>query len=195
MGGGEVLTLASEPQYKDITKRIRGWLLESPYIGLSPESEPNPVTVFVGKLAAKILPHKQMFNPIPPEKLTQDPEVIKSIKEDKLLHGTGTLEGLSSMLERTKLLGDGKRVLNEGVRSIWLGHGTKDQGTSYEASKKWFEEQKGVEDKEFKTYEGWFHQLHADRADNREVFAADVRNWILKRSGEEGLVKGVGSKL
>lgn len=97
------------------------------------------------------------------------------------------------MLDRTALLGNGKAKLNKGVRSIWLGHGTADKGTSYEASKKWFDEQTQVEDKEFKTYEGWTHQLHADRADNRQVFAKDVADWILARCGDE--TRGDGSKL
>ena len=59
-----------------------------------------------------------------------------------------------------------------------------DKGTSYEASKKWFEQQSTVKDKEFKTYEGWFHQLHADLPDDREVFAKDVGDWILARCGD-----------
>ncbi len=48
------------------------------------------------------------------------------------------------------------------MRSLWLGHGTVDFGTSYEASRAWFNAQTGLEDKTFKTYEGWYHQLHAE---------------------------------
>jgi len=105
---------------------------------------------------------------------------------NKLNSGAGTLEGLAGMLDRTAALNLGKAKLNKGTRAIWLGHGTADLGTSYKASKKWFDEQVAVEDKEFKTYEGWFHQLHADSPDNREVFAKDVAEWILARSGEDG---------
>jgi len=192
MGGGEVITLMSDSQYEDLMPSIKGWLLESPFIAFPKGEEPSIFTVFFGRLAGKVLPHKQMYAPIPAEKCTQDPAVIADINNDKLLHGTGTLEGLAGMLDRTALLGEGKTVLNKGVKSIWLGHGNVDYGTSYEASKKWFEEQKGVQDKEFKTYEGFYHQLHADRPDNRGVFAKDVGDWILARSGE---TKGDGSKL
>ncbi len=33
MGGGEALILASDPQHADLVKNVRGWLLESPFIG------------------------------------------------------------------------------------------------------------------------------------------------------------------
>lgn len=186
MGGGEALILASDPEYKDLVKSIRGWVLESPFIGFPEGTAPNPVVVFAGRLAGRVLP--KMHRPgsgLPAEILTRDPLVIASLKEDTLLHGNATLEGLSGMLDRTSLLNSGNAKLNEGVKSVWLGHGTKDQATSYEDSKKWFERQTQVEDKEFKTYEGWWHQLHADREEDRKVFQKDVGDWILARVGAE----------
>ncbi|KAH8665100.1 lysophospholipase-like protein [Tricladium varicosporioides] len=185
MGGGEALMLASEPKYEDLMPSIRGWVLESPFIAFPKGFEPNSLTVFFGKLAGKVLPHMHRQSPLPPENLTRDPEVVKSLKEDKLLHGTGTLEGLAGMLERTDMLDHGKAKLNKGVRSIWLGHGTNDKGTSYDGSKRWFERQTEVQDKEFKTYEGWYHQLHADLPEDRPIFAKDVGDWILARCGNE----------
>ena len=181
MGGGEALTLASDPLYADLMGEIRGWILESPFIAFPKGFEPSSVTVFFGRLAGKLLPHMKRLSPLPPENLTRDPAVVKSLQEDKLLHDTGTLEGLAGMLDRASNLNEGKVKLNEGVKSIWLGHGTNDMGTSYEASRNWFEKQTNVEDKEFRTYEGWYHQLHADLPDNRSVFARDVGDWILAR--------------
>ncbi|KAH7395857.1 lysophospholipase-like protein [Cadophora sp. MPI-SDFR-AT-0126] len=186
MGGGEALILASDPQYADLIKDIRGWLLESPFIGFPKGFEPMWITVAAGRLAGKLLPHKQRYSAIPPVNLTRDPAVVKSLAEDKLLYGNGTLEGLAGMLDRTSLLNQAKVKLNPNVKSVWLAHGTEDKGTSYEESKKWFERQTGLEDKEFKTYEGWSHQLHADLPDNRQVFANDVADWILARVGGEG---------
>jgi len=186
MGGGEILTIASEPQYADLASEIRGWLCESPYIGLSKETEPSAVTVFMGRLAAKVVPHMHLHQPIPPANLVRDPEVIKSLETDPLLHGIGTLEGLSGMLDRSAALNDGKRKLNIGVKSLWVGHGTGDKGTSWEASKKWVEEQKEVEDKTFRGYEGAYHQLHADTKEVADLFAKEVGDWILARSGQEG---------
>ncbi len=89
------------------------------------------------------------------------------------------------MLDRTNALSKGHTKLSKGVRSLWLGHGTDDKGTSYPASKAWFERQTELVDKEFKTYEGWSHMLHCDLPDNRSIFAMDVGDWILARVGPE----------
>ena len=190
MGGGEALTLASDPQYKDLMGSIRGWVLNAPLVGLAKDSDPSAVTVFFGRLAGRVLPHRTMVAGLPAERCTRDPEVVKSMEGDTLLHRLGTLEGLAGMLDRTADLKGGRAKLNEGVRSLWLGHGTGDRVNDYDASKEWFDRQVTLKDKEFKTYEGWSHQLHADLMENREVFAKDVADWILARTGE-----GVSSKL
>ncbi|EDN97581.1 hypothetical protein SS1G_12434 [Sclerotinia sclerotiorum 1980 UF-70] len=132
MGGGEVITLASDPKYADLMHSIRGFLLEAPFVAFPKGFEPSFLTVFFGRLAGRFLPHRQMVNKLPPENLTRDPEVIKSINEDTLMHNTGTLEGLAGMLDRTAAMNQGKTKLNPGVRSLWLGHGTEDKGTSFE---------------------------------------------------------------
>ncbi|PQE32670.1 putative YJU3 Serine localizes to lipid particle protein [Rutstroemia sp. NJR-2017a WRK4] len=196
MGGGEAITLASDPNYADLMPSIRGWILESPFVGFPKGFEPSSLTVFFGRLAGKVLPHMHMVNRLPPENLTRDPAVIKSMDEDKLMHNTGTLEGLAGMLDRTAALNQGKVKLNEGVKSLWLGHGTEDKGTSFEASEKWFQEQTAsVPDKEFKRYEGWYHQLHADTPENSKIFAQDVGDWILARCEAEEGNRGGQSKL
>lgn len=179
MGGGQVLTFASSPQYEDIIKQVSGWILESPFIAFPKGFEPNPIEVFLGKLAARVLPAMQRYSALPADGVTRDPEVIKSVNEDKLLHGSGTLEGLSGMLNRTSALGDGTVKTSSSVQRLWLGHGTADQGTSYEASKNWFDKHGQLPNWTFKTYEGWSHQLHADLPETRPIFAKDVGDWIL----------------
>ena len=185
MGGGEALTLASSPEYASVLSQIRGWILESPFIQFPKGYEPSHLKVFVGRLAGKLLPNKKLFNPVPAENCTRDPAVIADLNADKLLHGYGTLEGLSGLLDRTEHLNEGKMKLQKEVRSLWLGHGTGDKATSYEGSKKWFDQQTQLEDKEFKTYEGWSHQLHADLPDDRDIFPKDIGDWILARCGDE----------
>lgn len=182
MGGAEALTFASEPEYADLAPRIRGWLLESPHVEMAPGSQPSALKIMAGRLAGRLLPKFQLKNKLPAEELTRDPEVMKSLGEDPLLWSTGTLEGLAGLLDRAADLSAGKRTLNPGVKSLWLAHGTVDGGTSYPASKKWFEASTSdVPDKEYKTYEGWQHQLHADLPETRPVFAKDVGDWILAR--------------
>jgi acylglycerol lipase len=195
MGGGEAIMLASDPTYEDLASSIRGWILESPFIGFPKGFEPGTITVFLGRLAGKIFPHLSRQSALPPRNLTRDPEVVQSLQKDELLHDYGTLEGLSGMLDRTSALSGGHTKLNKGVRSIWCGHGTEDKGTSYEASRTWMEQQTQVQDKEFKSYDGWYHQLHADLPDNRHIFANDVGDWILARLGSENSQQSPASKL
>ncbi|KAL7625581.1 hypothetical protein AAE478_004801 [Parahypoxylon ruwenzoriense] len=184
MGGGEVLTLASTPQYADLVGRIRGWILEAPFLGFAPAAQPSWLTVASGRLAAHIAPNFHLVRPIPPEHLCRDPAVQQSLASDALLHDTGTLEGLAAMIDRAENLSRGRvRLLRPQVRSVLLAHGTADLVTSYDKVKAWWEVQKrdGLPDGTFKAYEGCYHQLHADPG--KEEFYRDVGDWILERSG------------
>jgi len=194
MGGGQVLTLACDAGYQDsLVKHVRGWLLESPFISFSPEETPSTLKVMAGRLAGRLLPRHQLKHEIMVEHLTRDPAVRESIAADELMHNTGTLQGLAGLLDRTAALASGTvRPLGGGaIKALWIGHGTMDKTTWFEASKKYFDEYTGeVKDKEFRVYEGWYHQLHADGPDSDE-FYRDVGDWILKRAEEEK----TGSKL
>lgn len=181
MGGGEVCTLIGTHEYLDLMPQIRGWLLESPLIGLV--KSPNSFTIIAGRIAGKILPHFQTKHVIPSTELSRDPLVQKSIEEDPMCDGTGTLEMFANMLDRGANLVDGKTKMNKGVKALWHAHGTADKVTSYPAGKKWFEQQTQLEDKTFKSYEGDYHQLHADLTETRVVFYKDVGDWILSKTG------------
>lgn len=182
MGGGEALTLASTPEYEGLVEQIRGWVLESPFIAFAPEEKPNWLTVFSGRLAGKLMPNFHLVRPIPPENITRDPEVQQSIRDDALMHNTGTLEGLASLLDRTNGLSSGKLNLSPKVKSLVLMHGNGDKTCSFQGSKDWFDAQK-IEDAQFKAYEGVYHQIHADPG--KDQFYKDVADWILARCGDQ----------
>ncbi|KAH7032814.1 hydrolase [Microdochium trichocladiopsis] len=181
MGGGQVLTFASTPEYDDVVAQVRGWLLESPFVGFAPELKPNWFTVASGKLAARVVPNFQMVNVIPPENLTRDPEVQKSLHADELVHNTGTLEGLAGMLDRTGKLSSGELKISGKVKSLFMTFGTEDKATSYDLAKAWFDRQTTIPDAEFKSYDGAYHMLHADLG--CEKYYEDTANWILARAG------------
>lgn len=199
MGGGQVLTLLSTPAYTARLAgqggqglgRIRGWLLEGPFLGFDPRDRPSWLKLHGGKLAGRVLPKFQLVNPIPVEWLTRDEAAQRSIREDPLCHDTGTLEGLAGFMDRTAALAEGRLRLDtagaagtagdgNGVRSLWVGHGDHDRTAWFEACKGWYDAYAtGVEDRSFRVYEGYLHQLHAEVG--REVFYGDVRDWILER--------------
>ncbi|PKS11643.1 hypothetical protein jhhlp_001794 [Lomentospora prolificans] len=183
MGGGEALALASTPEHKDVVSQVRGWILEAPFLGFPPGEEPSALKVMLGRVAGKLFPRRPLIHRIAPEKLAHDPAVQKSLAEDTLCHDTGTLEGLAGLLDRTVDLASGKLCLLPDVKSVYVAHGTKDQATGYDSSKKWFDAQtRAVDDATFKTFEDCAHQLHADEC--KLEFFKEVTDWILERIGE-----------
>lgn len=185
MGGGEVATLASDVKYEGLITRIRGLLLEAPFIAFPPGEGPSYIKVVLGKLASRILPKQPLYNPLEVEYLSRIPEVVQSVRDDALCHDTGTLEGLAGLLDRTDMLASGASKLSPKVKSLFLGHGSADKTTDPAASKRWFDKQvadAGIKDAQYKSYAGAYHQLHADLC--KEEFIRDVGDWILERTGD-----------
>ena len=205
MGGAEALHYMLTEASRRVTpgsslSSIQGLLLESPYIALHPDSQPNGFTVWAGKLAARIAPSRQMLQKLDSTYMSRDPQVRKDWEEDKLCHDTGTLEGLAGMLQRAAeltTLGNGKTV--EGLKldpgcAVWLGHGNEDRVTSFDESRRLFEKLK-VEDKTFKAYGGAYHKLHAESEGVKEAFVRDVGEWILAHVPREAAGTDVKAKL
>ncbi|EMC94480.1 hypothetical protein BAUCODRAFT_73491 [Baudoinia panamericana UAMH 10762] len=185
MGGAEVLHYAAAGP-RDIVSSIRGFLVESPFIALSPAARPWTGTVVLGRMAARVLPHQQMVQKLDAKKTCRDPDVCKQFDNDPLCHDTGTLEGLAGMLDRALALEEGNVTLTEGLGDggktrLWLGHGSGDAICDFNASRKWFESV-AIEDKEMRVYEGWYHKLHAEPGEDKVRFANDVAKWILDHS-------------
>jgi acylglycerol lipase len=211
MGGGEVLCYAAQGP-SDVRQHIRGYLLESPFVDFNAKSKPSFLTIFAGRMAGKLLPHRQLTNKLDPKLVSRDPAVCDSFDKDELCHDTGTLEGLAGMLDRTVQLAGGKVNIPDdagegGVTRIWIAHGDADGITDYNATKR-LADALQVKDKEFKSYAGYFHRckqvrrsgcsqltlaVHDEPSPDKEVFMEDVANWILARSTEPVQV-GDGTK-
>lgn len=163
MGGQELLTFGAIGS-PDLKSQIRGYLCEAPFIGFDPASAPPALKVTLGRLASRLMPHFQLKNQLDPTLVSRDPEVQKSYVEDELCHDTGTLEGLAAMLDRVADLQNGKLKFpadaGEGGKvRMWISHGTSDKVCSFDVTKKYYEGlDKGIEDKELKAYDGWYHQ-------------------------------------
>jgi acylglycerol lipase len=178
MGGGEILTFAAQGP-KETVSALAGFLAESPFIGLAPESKPSFLKVFLGRIAGKLLPTHQMAVPLKAETVSRDPAVCEEYKTDPLCTNTGTLEGLAGMLDRAADLLSQKTKIPSDIK-VFLGHGTGDLVTYYPSSKKWVEES-GIKDLEFRTYDGWYHKLHSEPGDDKKKFADDIAEWCLAK--------------
>ena len=163
MGGAEVLYYAVHGP-PDVKRHIVGFLAESPWIVLDQATQPSKALVMAGRLAARIIPKRQMVQRIDAKLVSRDKDVCQAFKMDELCHDMGTFEGFSGMLTRAAELDHGMAAPADGKGEeegyqyrIWVGHGSGDRVTSYEASER-FMNRLAVTDKEFKTYDGWFHK-------------------------------------
>ncbi|MCJ1230070.1 hypothetical protein MMC12_006741 [Toensbergia leucococca] len=193
MGGQEVLYWAARGP-SQLRTQITGYLAESPWIALHPDSQPNKFTIMGGRLAAMVAPKLQMLQKLDATWKSRDESVRKDWVEDELCHDTGTLEGLSGMLQRADELNSGKiKFKGSKTMRLWLSHGSGDRITSFDASKR-FVEKLDIKDKEFKKYEGWYHALHAEPGEDRDTFAKDVARWILARVDPPNTLPAVDSE-
>ena len=65
---------------------------------------------------------------------------------------------------------------------LLVQHGTDDKLTSFKATKEFFEKlPSGNEDREFKTWDGYYHELHNEPEDERNEAIAYIAEWILSR--------------
>lgn len=161
MGGAEVLYYAVNGP-ADVRKHIVGFLAESPWIMLDQATQPSKALVMVSRLAARIIPKRQMVQRIEAGLVSRDKDVCQEFEKDELCHDMGTFEGFAGMLARAAELDSGLVAPADGKGEgrqyrIWVGHGSGDRVTSFEASER-FVNRLAVTDKEFKAYDGWFHK-------------------------------------
>jgi acylglycerol lipase len=187
MGGGEILYYAATGGPAEVKAKIRGFIAEAPWIAVHEDTRPYTATVVIGRALGKIFPHRQMVQKLDSSKLCRDSEVCKAWEKDEECHDTGTLEGLAAALDRGSALETGKVVLKDGVGEggktrLLVAFGTADAVVSYGVARKWYEGTK-VEDKEFRAYEGWYHNLDMEPGEDKVTFANDIAKWITERSG------------
>lgn len=190
MGGAESLMylLSNDNSFKS-RSRISGLLVESPHIGFPADSKPNPLVVFAGRLASKVLPHMQMVQKLDPSAMSRDPKVCKDWADDPLCHDTGTLQGLAGLLDRAHHLNTfgGSRAL---PCPVWWAHGSGDKVCDFEASRTLYgklvpnyDDTRSKELSQFRDYEGGYHKLHGEPDGVGEQFAKEAGDWILQVAG------------
>ncbi|KAI4251932.1 MAG: hypothetical protein L6R42_008178 [Xanthoria sp. 1 TBL-2021] len=182
MGGAEVLHWAATGP-AEIRAQVMGYICESPLVAVHEDTQPSKVVVVLGRLAAKVVPRRQLVQKIDSTYLSRDKSVCTDFENDELCHDTGTLEGLAGMLQRAEDLDSGRVPFNDPEScKLWVGHGTEDRVTSFKATER-FMKGLNIKDKTFRIYVGHYHKLHAEPGEDKVAFARDVADWILTRSG------------
>ncbi|GAB7354383.1 hypothetical protein MBLNU459_g4884t1 [Dothideomycetes sp. NU459] len=185
MGGAETLHYAAAGP-RDALAQVTGFVASAPLVALHAGTRPSRATVVLGRLAGRVLPRRQLVNKLNPDFLSRDAAENAKWVADELCHDTGTLEGLAGMLDRGEQLESGAVLVQDGVgvggkTRLLLVHGTADRVNDFDASKTYFD-RLDVEDKEFKAYDGWYHNLHVEPGQDKFDFSNDIARWILDRA-------------
>ncbi|KAL0955746.1 hypothetical protein HGRIS_001961 [Hohenbuehelia grisea] len=154
MGGALVLSFAtcSRPS----VKLLKGIIATSPLIlQTKPASK---ILRKVGGFASYVSPNSLIPAEVKAEDLSHDPAFNKAYETDPLVKPSGSLRGISDMLN------GGERLLHEDYKNwpenipVLFVHGTEDKVTSHKATEEFYNKINSS-DKQLKLEQGGFHEL------------------------------------
>ncbi|XP_063425360.1 monoglyceride lipase-like [Mytilus trossulus] len=172
MGGTiSVLCGLERPDY------FNGVILIGPALIPSPDAA-SPVKVFLGKIAAKILPQLCVIK-LDSKGLSRDAAVVKKYDDDPLVwhHGLKARWGVS-FLKAMDTIKEKQSTVEWPFLAL---HGDEDKLCDVEGAIKFHELAKST-DKEIKIYKGLYHQLHNELEEDKKVVFEDIKSWLMKRS-------------
>ncbi|XP_052086433.1 monoglyceride lipase-like [Mytilus californianus] len=172
MGGTiSVLCGLERPDY------FNGVILIGPALIPSPDAA-SPVKIFLGKIAAKVLPQLCVIK-LDSKDLSRDSAVVKKYDDDPLVwhHGLKARWGVS-FLKAMDTIKEKQSTIEGPFLTL---HGDEDKLCDVEGSKKFYALAKST-DKEIKVYKGHYHQLHNELEEDKKVVLEDIKNWLIKRS-------------
>ncbi|KAF9932080.1 hypothetical protein FBU30_009010 [Linnemannia zychae] len=173
-GGGLVLNYNC---IGPLRTKLSGVIASAPLILPSAPTRPNALTVTVAGFASRIIPSFQTNTALSSKFISRDPAHVEMYDTDPLVHGYITTKGAYDMLANGKLLlTERYKIITKSV-PLLIAHGTEDGLTDFEASKAFFDKVE-VDDKEFKVYDGHYHELHNEPEADRKVVIEYYIQWI-----------------
>ncbi|KAJ3267975.1 hypothetical protein HDV01_003622 [Terramyces sp. JEL0728] len=173
MGGGLVLRFASV--HPD---GLAGVVASAPCVAPGATAVPNAVEKLALKYVPKALPNLVIPNKLDISTLSRDQAEVKKYADDPLVHSQAGVTLLSDILGTCDyLLGTGAQKFSTPVL---ITHGSDDKLTDPVASKKFFD-LAAAQDKTYKPFEGFYHELHNEPAADRKIVFDEYVQWISKR--------------
>ncbi|KAF9131914.1 hypothetical protein BGW39_001150 [Mortierella sp. 14UC] len=157
--------------------KLSGLIASAPLVLASAPTRPSAFTVGVAGLVSKILPSFQTQVVLDSAFISRDADHVEKYNTDPLIHGYISTKGVYDMLTNGKLLLTERYKLITKDVPVLIAHGTEDGLTDYTASKEFFDKIE-VQDKEYKVYEGHFHELHNEPEAERKVVIDHYIQWI-----------------
>ncbi|KAH9909432.1 lysophospholipase [Epithele typhae] len=196
MGGGLALAFATRPgapPKQETLALLSGIIAGSPLVQQStPTAKPLRV---VGGLASGVLPWTLIATPLIADDLSHDTAENQKYVADPMVIQKGTLRGVNDMLS------GGDHLLAKDYKSwpknmpLLILHGSADRITSPKASRDFFDKVE-AEDKEYKVFDGGYHEVMREPNGMKEEYAEASTGWMLERAQNSGSRPvGDGSKL
>ncbi|GAA6007427.1 alpha/beta hydrolase [Rhodotorula paludigena] len=181
MGGGLVLGYCTGPDRSPLVDRLSGVIASSPLLRQSKAVRAPLFVVRAGSLLGKLSGSLTLKATVTPEHTCRDPVVQKEYAEDPLCKQVGTFRGVADML-----LGGERLVRQEYKRfpkdlPLLVVHGEADKVTDCDASREFADKVKneiGAKDVTFKSFEGFFHEMHNEPGDEKWIEINYLLSWL-----------------
>ncbi|KAI8343687.1 Alpha/Beta hydrolase protein [Chlamydoabsidia padenii] len=175
MGGGLILNYLARHDTYDGTSKVAGAIASAPLVTLT---TPIPAIKYHSlKMVSYVLPSFGIRGDMNPDFMSHDKEAVEQYKSDPLVHDFTTIATARGFLEAgTNLLTIGNKIKTP----ILFSHGDADPVNLYDSTKRVYENASSS-DKELKTWEGLYHELHNERQPDRDNVADYYTNWIKQR--------------
>lgn len=143
---------------------------------LRPTGAAKPILIFLARLLSRYRPRTTFDLGLDDNMLSRDPAVVKSYRDDPLVHrGVTARWGTESLAAVDRV----RARAGEIRMPLLVLHGAADRINSAEGSRELVELASSV-DKKLIVYPGGYHEPHNDIDQDR--VASDVIHWILERS-------------
>lgn len=175
MGG--LITLTYLLRHADSVP-LRGAIISSPLLGLA--MKVNPFKLMLGKVAGALMPRLSLPSDIPPEYICRDPDEVARYAADER-RSMVVSAGWFSAMNRAIASVDAE-VASIVTPLLWY-IGTADKICDHTQSARVFAMLADDEenDQVLRTFEGYFHELHNEPADDRAKVIEMIHAWIEAR--------------
>lgn len=170
--GGLIASAYFLSEYKDVFD-IKGLVLSGP--GLMPSKDISSFLIRISGFLGKYFPKLRTIR-LNPGSVSSDPVQVEKYINDPMVY-TGKWIARTGA-ELVKMMNIVQAKASDFRQAFFLGHGDHDKLAEIEGSRKFFMNA-GSEDKAFKTYEGFYHELLNEPG--KQEFMDDVLGWINER--------------
>ena len=174
-GTGCVICLAHILQRHEMGLDCQAMILSTPSICL--KERPTMFTFLASQAVGSLIPRLRL--PVSgnySNEYTNDKEIVEAYRTDPLVHDHWPAQTISVLLKIGKLL---ETTVVQFPVPVMIQHGANDKITPIEMIQKWAKERVKGDDVMFKSWQGYYHELHNDTG--REDVLNHALEWIKKR--------------